>query len=198
MLLLLAIEPLHRLFKKAEQMGLLTKIGKCCEIFRLSLYADDAALFIKPTAHDLDMASYILEIFAAASGLKTNMGKTEFYPIQCQNMDLNFLTSRNLNISSFPCTYLGLPLHFRNPTRPMMQQVVNKIGNRLSGWKRNLLSYPGRETLVKTILSALPTYFMTVFKLQKWAISRIDRYRRSFLWKGHDVDNVKGGHCLVN
>jgi hypothetical protein len=39
---------------------------------------------------------------------------------------------------------------------------------------------------------------MTVFKMKKWAISRIDRYIRSFLWRGHDMDNVKGGHCLVN
>jgi hypothetical protein len=198
MLFLLAIEPLHRLFKKAQQMGLLKKIGSCCENFRVSLYADDATLFIKSIVHDLDMESYILEIFTTASGLKTNMGKTEFYPIQCQNMDLSFLASRNLNISTFPCTYLGLPLHFRNPTRPMMQQVVSKIDNRLLGWKRSLLSYPGRETLIKTVLFALPTYFMTVFKLQKWAIARIDRYRRSFLWKGHDVDNVKGGNCLDN
>jgi hypothetical protein len=48
----------------------------------------------------------------------------------------------------------------------MMQQVVNKIGNRLSGWKMNLLSYPGRDALIKSVLLALPTYLMTIFKLK--------------------------------
>jgi hypothetical protein len=64
--------------------------------------------------------------------------------------------------------------------------------------KRNLLSYPGRETLVKFVLSTMPTYFMTIFKLKKWAISRIDRYKRRFLWRGHDAENTRGGYCLVN
>ncbi|KAF8701016.1 hypothetical protein HU200_033908 [Digitaria exilis] len=37
---------------------------------------------------------------------------------------------------------------------------------------------------------------MTVFSLSKWAIKRIDKIRRSFLWKGSQ--EAKGGHCLVN
>jgi hypothetical protein len=32
----------------------------------------------------------------------------------------------------------------------------------------------------------------------KWAYYRIDRFRRSFLWRGKNPDKVKGGHCLVN
>ena len=50
--------------------------------------------------------------------------------------------------------------------------------------------------LVNTVLSSLPTYFLTVFRLQKWAIKGIDKLRRSFLWKG--ANEANGGHCLVN
>jgi hypothetical protein len=39
---------------------------------------------------------------------------------------------------------------------------------------------------------------LTVFKPPKGIISIIDRYRRNFLWRGKDPDQVKGGHCLVN
>jgi hypothetical protein len=39
---------------------------------------------------------------------------------------------------------------------------------------------------------------MTLFKMRKWAIARIDKFRRGFLWKGHELDNVHGGHYLVN
>jgi hypothetical protein len=39
---------------------------------------------------------------------------------------------------------------------------------------------------------------MTVFKMSKWGINFNDRFSRSFLWKGEDPENVKGGHCLVN
>jgi hypothetical protein len=30
------------------------------------------------------------------------------------------------------------------------------------------------------------------FQNEKWVISRIDKFRRAFLWRGHDVDNVMG------
>jgi hypothetical protein len=80
----------------------------------------------------------------------------------------------------------------------MMEPVIQKIGDRLPGWKRGLLSRPGREMLIKSVLTAIPTYFLTVFKMTKWAFSRIDKFRRGFLWKGHDGGSKSGGHCLVN
>lgn len=76
--------------------------------------------------------------------------------------------------------------------------MIQKIANRLRGWKRDFFTYPGRELLVKTVLSAMPTRFLIIFKLPKWAIKTMDRFRRSFLWKGKDPNGVKGGHCLVN
>jgi hypothetical protein len=48
MLFLLAMEPLSRLFKKAQRMGLLSSLAKSCDSFRVSLYVDATALFIKP------------------------------------------------------------------------------------------------------------------------------------------------------
>jgi hypothetical protein len=76
--------------------------------------------------------------------------------------------------------------------------MVQMIGNRLPGWKRRCFSYPGRETLVKSVLSSLPTFFLIVFKMPKWAFLQMDKFRRGFLWKGKEADKVKGGHCLVN
>jgi hypothetical protein len=176
MLFLLAMELLHRLFKKAHEAGLLGKINLDCEAFRVSLYADDAVVFIKPTAQDLEVTNYILELFSEASGLAINMDKTEFYPIHCANINLDFLAHQDRNTSNFPCTYLGLPLHFRKLPRSLMQIVIQKIGSRLPGWKRNFLTYPGRELLLKSVLLAMPTYFLMVFKMPKWGFNRIDRF----------------------
>jgi hypothetical protein len=47
---------------------------------------------------------------------------------------------------------------------------------------KRLLSYPGRELLVKTVLTAIPTYYLT----------------RNFLWKSSNPGNVKRGHYLIN
>jgi hypothetical protein len=80
----------------------------------------------------------------------------------------------------------------------MINPMVQKIGNKLLGWKRNMISYLGRETLVKMVLSAMSTHFLMVHKLPKWAAHDNDRFRRSFLWRGEDPEIVRGGHCLVN
>jgi hypothetical protein len=68
----------------------------------------------------------------------------------------------------------------------------------LPGWKGKFLSTAGRETLVKTVLSSQPIYHMTAFPEHKWLIRKIDRLRRSFLWRGETPDKVYGGHSLVN
>jgi hypothetical protein len=119
MLFLLAIEPLHKLFRKAQKLNLLGKLSKESECFRISLYADDAAVFIKPIEQDLHTTLSILNIFADASGLVTNMGKTKVYPICCEATDLSFLNSFNMAVSTLSWTYLGLSLHYKKSSKEM-------------------------------------------------------------------------------
>lgn len=99
-------------------------------------------------------------------------------------------------IKSFPCTYLGLPLNVRQIRRVDVQPLIDKIGGKLTAWKGRLMNKAGRLRLVNTVLSSIPTYFLTVFNLQKWAIKKIDKFRRSFLWRGKT--EATGGHCIVN
>jgi hypothetical protein len=46
MLFLIAIEPLYKLFKKADQFGLLSNLSRSYDNLKMSLYADNAAIFI--------------------------------------------------------------------------------------------------------------------------------------------------------
>jgi hypothetical protein len=161
-------------------------------MFRVSIYADDASIFIKPTKNDLNVTIEMLSIFAVASGLFTNTEKSECYPIRCEGINLDFISSANLISSQFPCKYLGMPLHFKKPYRSMLQPIIDKNGNRLPGWKKNFFSYPGSELLVKSVLSAMPSYFLTMHKMTRWSVSKIHKFKRSFLWRGEDPDKVKG------
>jgi hypothetical protein len=130
--------------------------------------------------------------------LVTNLAKTCYYPISCEGLDLQFLSPAGRIVSNLSCTYLGLPLHFKRLNRATLQPLVQKIGRRVPRWKRDFFSYPRRELLVKSVLPAMPTHFITVFKMPKWTICGIDKFRRSFLWRGTDPENIRGGHCLVN
>jgi hypothetical protein len=192
------MEPLQLLFRHAHSTGVLSHLHANCDRFRMSVYADDAPVFINPAPQDVEATRMILKIFGEASGLTTNLVKTEFLPIRCQQINVEHLFGMDSRINAFPCVYLGLPLHYKKLPKMALQPLIQKVGRRLPGWKRNLLSYPGRELLVKSVLSSMPTHFLTMYEMPKWAIKEIDMYRRSFFWCGEDSDKVHGGHCLVN
>jgi hypothetical protein len=103
MIFMLAMKPLPMLFKKAQQANLLDKLNPICDAFRVALYADDAAVFIKPNEVELKVTDHILQLFADASGLIANMSKTQY-----NEVDLEFLTRAGREISSFPYKYLGI------------------------------------------------------------------------------------------
>jgi hypothetical protein len=50
--------------------------------------------------------------------------------------------------------------------------------------KRMYLSKGGRVTLIKSTLSNLPTYFLSLFPIPSSVVSRIEKLHRDFLWGG--------------
>jgi hypothetical protein len=83
MLFILVTDVLNSLFTKAEELGLLQPLTRRNIGQRISLYADDVALFIRPIEQELDLTIKILEIFGEASGLRTNFQKSCAIPIRC-------------------------------------------------------------------------------------------------------------------
>lgn len=143
------------------------------------------------------MIKEVFQAFGNASGLKVNLSKSAIYPIRCEGIDLEeVLQNFPCQIKAFPCKYLGLPLSTRCLRRIEVQPLFDKIAARLPAWKGKLLNRAGWLTLVKSVLAAVPIYFLTVFPLKKWASKKIDRLRRAFLWRG--TEEARGDYCLVN
>lgn len=70
-----------------------------------------------------------------------------------------------------PFTYLGLPVEGNPRLKNFWTSIVEKIERRMAGWGRKYLSSSGRVTLIKSVLTNLPTYFLSIFEVRKW-ISR--------------------------
>lgn len=56
----------------------------------------------------------------------------------------------------------------------------------------------GRVRLAQLVLTSMVTHHATALPLPKWAIKKVDKYRRNFIWVGKDRDTNTGGHYLVN
>ncbi|XP_059623077.1 uncharacterized protein LOC132266242 [Cornus florida] len=62
--------------------------------------------------------------------------------------------------------------------------VIERVQRRLAGWKKQYLSKGGKVTLLKSTLSSLPTYFLSLFQIPTGVASSIERLQRNFLWGG--------------
>lgn len=45
--------------------------------------------------------------------------------------------------------------------------------------------------MINYVISAIPTYCMSLFRLPYWVIKEINRIRRDFLWSGPDIDHPR-------
>ncbi|KAF7842178.1 ribonuclease H [Senna tora] len=78
--------------------------------------------------------------------------------------------------------YLGADITQGRQTKSKFKHIIEKIQNRLSGWKASCLSLAGRATLVQSVLSTIPLYHMQHSMLPKGTINQIETLERDFLW----------------
>ena len=77
--------------------------------------------------------------------------------------------------------YLGLPLGAKFKSKAIWNPIIEKIERRLAGWKRIYFSKGGRLTLIRSTLSNLPTYFLSLFPIPADVATRIEKIQRNFL-----------------
>jgi len=83
---------------------------------------------------------------------------------------------------------LGLPISDKKLRKCDLLSWIEKIANKLPGWKASLMTLAGRAVLVRFVLTAIPVYLLVAIKVPKWFIRAIDKIRRSFFMEG------KGGY----
>jgi hypothetical protein len=195
-LFILIMEVLHLMIEKASAVGLLAPLASSGLRHRTSIYADDVVTFLRPLALDLKVFAAIIQDFGDASGLRTNLAKCSANLIRCTDADEEAVV-RELScpVVPFPLRYLGLPLTLRKLTAAQLQYLVDKVANKLPGWKASLLDRGGRLEHVRATLSAIPIFSMMSLDIPAKTVSSIEKIIRGFLWKGRN--DVRVGHCLV-
>ena len=117
----------------------------------------------------------ILIWFEVVSGLKINLGKCELVLVGIvHNIDL-LLNVLGCKLGSLAMKYLGLPLGANFKDKSIWNLIVEKMERKLAGWKRLYLSKGGRVTLIKSTLSNLPTYFLSLFPILASVANRIEK-----------------------
>lgn len=87
---------------------------------------------------------------------------------------------------SLPLKHYRLPLQDHQLCRAEAEPLIGKMDQCLACWKGQLLSSGCPLVLLQSVLSAIPTCYMSFFWLPDWVIHCLDAIRRHFSWCGSD------------
>ena len=83
--------------------------------------------------------------------------------------------------------YLGIPIKHVRHSNQDFNFVLDRVKQKLAGWKSNLLSMASRSVLIQASSSTIPAYVMPCAQLPNKILDGIDRLNRNFLWRSTDT-----------
>ena len=187
LLFLLIMEVLSCILKKTEEggfihgfhVGPINSTGiRVCHL----LFADDTFLFCDASREQILSIRLVLTCFQAFTGLKVNVGKSEIVPIK-EVRNIQYLANiLQCKVGSLPMIYLDMLLETLYRIASIWNPILERMENKLSSWKRFYLLKGGRLTLLKSTLSSLSTFYLSLFTIPKAMASRLERIQRNYLW----------------
>ena len=116
------------------------------------------------------------------------MDKSSLIPVGRVENEEILAIELGCKIWSLPAEYLGLPLGAKRKASSVWDGIEERFRKRLANWKRQYISKGGRLTLIRSCLSNLPTYVMSLFRLPRRVKIRLEKIQRDFLWGGGNLE----------
>jgi len=148
------------------------------------LFAGDTLNFCGANPEQIIFIHLVFIWFGVVSGLKVNLGKSELVPVGEVSIIEVLVDILGCKKGSLPMKYLGLALGAKFKEKTIWNSIFKKMERRLAGWKQLYLSKGGRITLIKSTLSNLPNYYMSLFAVPCNVARHIEQMRWNFLWSG--------------
>ncbi|GKC09431.1 RNA-directed DNA polymerase, eukaryota [Tanacetum coccineum] len=167
---ILIMESLHVSFQRLINSGMFVPISvRKDNVVPIShlFYADEAMFIGKWSCSNVNILMVMFHCFFLASGLKVNVHKSSLYGVGVRPSDIRRMADHfGCLANNLPFIYLGIK------------------------WKAKTLSAGGRLTLIISVLGAIPTYYMSLFKVSEGILSHLEGPRNNF-FLGADQDDRK-------
>lgn len=159
------VELLRRMAAKASSVDLMEgfSISREGPVVPFIQFADDSLFLLKAEVEGMCNLRCIFLIMEAVSGLKVNLAKSSISPVGVCCAIGEIASVLGCDIAHLLIMYLGLPLGAKASSKELWNLVVEKVGRRLVSWKGHYLSKGGKLILLKSVLSSIPTYYLSVF-----------------------------------
>ena len=152
------------------------------------LFVDDILIFCNGSRGDTECLVAGLNLFKRATGMIINEGKSMLIQNMENRDDLLYLReSFPFNVESLDkgLKYLGFILKPNKYLKEDWMWLLGKIEKRIMVWSHRWLSRAGRLTLIKSVLEAIPVYWMSLAWIPRGILEKIRRLCFAYLWKGN-------------
>ncbi|KAL0434838.1 UNVERIFIED_CONTAM: hypothetical protein Sradi_0191700 [Sesamum radiatum] len=177
------------------------------------LFIDDTLIYCQASTEAMRSIRDILHYYGQASRQRINFDKSSILfsrncPWEKQD-ELARVLGVRVDIS--PTRYLGLPSLVGRNKRDIFSGVHERVWQLVGGLKEKLLSQGGKDILIKSIIQAIPSHCMSVFKLPTSLVKEIDSISANFFWNDSTKNKIhwvawdkicrgkkEGGMCFRN
>lgn len=179
-LFILCSEVLSGLCLKAQEEGRMQgiKVARNSPSLNHLLFADDTMFFCRSDQATCRELANILEKYESVSGQSINLQKSTVTFSAKTPIETRCRVKEILRISGEGGIrkYLGLPKYFNCKKKDVFAGIVDRIRQRAHSWSSRYLNGAGKLVLLKAILSALPLYTMSCFKIPTSLSSRSKQF----------------------
>lgn len=185
-LFILCTEVLSGLCSKAQASGLLPgiKVARNCPPINHLLFADDTMFFTRSDQASCSNLLALLARYERASGqcISPNKSAITFSSKTPQAAKIRVKRALSIEKERSIGKYLGLPEHFGRRKRDIFNSIIDRIRQKVLSWSTRFLSGAGKEVLLKSILTAIPAYAMSCFRLPASLCKQIQSILTRFWW----------------
>ena len=129
-----------------------------------------------------------MDDFCSISGQTASKAKSRVYFSPNVDRDTREPLCDILGFTSTPFLekYLGFPLKQLGSSLQDYNFILDRVKQKLSEWKVNMLSLAGWLVLIQASLVVIPSYVMQCAYLPGKILDGVDRVNRNFLWGSSD------------
>ena len=148
------------------------------------MFVDDLMIFSKANRREVGILSDCLETYSQWTGQRVNREKSGLIFSKLVQRNMSRWIKAELNMKKLPIDafYLGSPMSSSKSKTKDFRFLIDKIENRLKGWRYKNISWVGRKTLIKFVAQALPTYAFSTVDILMAVCSKMDSIIRRFWW----------------
>ena len=152
--------------------------------------------FCKSNPTSVTTLAAILRQYEELSGQRINLLKSSITFSAKTPPEVKQRVKRNLSIEAEGGIgkYLGLPEHFGRKKRDIFASIVDRIRQKAFSWTSRFLSGAGKQVLLEAVLSAMPCYAISCFKIPISLCKQIQSILTRFWW---DANPEKRKMCWV-